>query len=188
MPAGKSHIETLEQKTAFDYYYGLQNRRSLAKVSKVFNISKATAGNWSKWFKWQKRVIERDEKNAAEIEALTDKRIQEHKIQSIKELETHLNLIRTSLNKAIPKIAGQVDENGKIITTDLDIKNFDELLKAFASSRESRKLLLQILGVPLNNTRVSGDSENPVQHEVREKSISELVGEHYKSFRQNADE
>ena len=67
--------ETLQQKEAFEYYYGMGADRSYNAVSIKFNVSKGTIANWGKKFNWPERVEQRDIENARELEKKTNNTI-----------------------------------------------------------------------------------------------------------------
>jgi hypothetical protein len=48
------------QKQAFEYYYALGWKRRYAVVARKCEVSVSTIKNWSRWFRWQQRVGERD--------------------------------------------------------------------------------------------------------------------------------
>jgi transposase-like protein len=52
--------ETELQKQAFEYYFALGWKRRYADVAAKYEVSASTIKNWSRWFRWQQRVEERD--------------------------------------------------------------------------------------------------------------------------------
>ena len=56
------HAEVgLNDQTAFEYYYNLGYKRSLAKVGEYFGFSDVTVGNCAKKNNWKKRMKEREQ-------------------------------------------------------------------------------------------------------------------------------
>ena len=89
--------ETLRHQEAFDYYYSLGEKRSYPQVSDKFTVSQTSIKKWSKAFKWQERIVERDEKNAKALAKKTDKKVQERDEQNIKIARKAIQVFALSL-------------------------------------------------------------------------------------------
>lgn len=79
--------ETLRHKEAFEYYLGLGEKRSITQVARHFTVSRPAVSKWSKEFKWQQRLKEREAKIAAKVEEKADKTIAERKARSLQIVE-----------------------------------------------------------------------------------------------------
>jgi len=80
-------IETLRHQEAFEYYYLLGDKRSLAQVSRKFSVSVQSTIKWSKNFNWQERITERDEKNALALAKKNDTQLIRDKAKDLKLVE-----------------------------------------------------------------------------------------------------
>ena len=67
--------ETLRHREAFEYYYGLGNKRSYPKVASKFTVSRTSIKKWSKAFNWLERIELRDINNAKKLEDKTDESV-----------------------------------------------------------------------------------------------------------------
>jgi hypothetical protein len=69
--------ETLEQKAAFEVYYGMGSARGYRAVAADPTVKKSltTIKKWAARFKWLERVQQRDAKLARKIEKKTDQKI-----------------------------------------------------------------------------------------------------------------
>lgn len=88
--------EQPRHKKAFEFYVGLE-KRSLAKVSREFNVSVQSLIKWSKAFNWKGRLKERDEKNAKAIAEKTDTEIVTQDTQNIKIARAAIKVFAQSL-------------------------------------------------------------------------------------------
>jgi hypothetical protein len=52
--------EQPHQEKAFEFYYGLGEKRNYEKVAKEFNVSPSTVKLWGRSFRWKERLRERD--------------------------------------------------------------------------------------------------------------------------------
>lgn len=80
-------IETLRHQKAFEYYYGLGNKRSLAEVGRKFGVSEVSTQKWGSNFGWQERVKERDDKNALALAKKNDAQLIRNKAKDLKLVE-----------------------------------------------------------------------------------------------------
>ncbi len=80
-------IETLRHQEAFEYYYALGAKRSLAEVGRKFGVSEVSTQKWGKAHNWPDRVIERDNKNALVLAKQNDKAIIRDKAKDRKLVE-----------------------------------------------------------------------------------------------------
>lgn len=76
--------ETLRHREAFEFYYKLGDTRDLPAVSQKFGVSIPTAKRWSKSFGWQKRIQDRDRKNAEKLAKRNDESIVERQARNLK--------------------------------------------------------------------------------------------------------
>jgi hypothetical protein len=63
--------EKEHHEQAFEYYYGMGERRSYEKVAARFQVALSTVKLWGKSFHWKQRVRERDAELAREMAART---------------------------------------------------------------------------------------------------------------------
>jgi hypothetical protein len=63
--------EKEHHEQAFEYYYGMGERRSYEKVAARFQVALSTVKLWGKSFHWKQRVRERDADVAREMAART---------------------------------------------------------------------------------------------------------------------
>ena len=59
--------EQAHQEKAFEYYFGLGEKRSYEKVSKKFGVALSTVKLWGQSFSWKNRIKERDLQVAREM-------------------------------------------------------------------------------------------------------------------------
>ena len=88
----KSRKETVRHREAFEYYFNLGEKRSLALVGRQLGVSKIAVEKWSKAFNWQKRLLEREERVSEELSKTNEEKYLEVK-------KRHLKLTRTALTK-----------------------------------------------------------------------------------------
>lgn len=62
---------------AFESYLSLGPARSISRLAEVSNYSRVTLLKWSKEFRWDQRVLSRDEKMLAEIEKENDRALKD---------------------------------------------------------------------------------------------------------------
>ena len=107
--------ETRRHQEAFEYYYMLQNERSLSKVADHFGVSRPTVTIWSQRFDWPQRIIERDNKNMATIREQNDKDV-------VSDMQSYRKIIRASVKDYIDRL-----KSGKIKID--SVKDFTQLVK-----------------------------------------------------------
>ena len=56
----KSQKETEAQKTAFELYYNMGEKRSLEAVANSCGKSTRTIGEWSRKFQWKDRILQKE--------------------------------------------------------------------------------------------------------------------------------
>jgi hypothetical protein len=99
--------ETLRHIEAFEYYYGLGAKRSLVEVGQKFGVSSVSAEKWSVAFEWQRRVQERDQKNAQALAQQTDKLILKTRADYRKEIQQTYSVVRAALVPIIEALKNQ---------------------------------------------------------------------------------
>jgi len=62
----KSQKETEAQKTAFELYYNMGEKRSLEAVANSCGKSTRTIGEWSRKFQWKDRILQKEIEETAE--------------------------------------------------------------------------------------------------------------------------
>lgn len=102
-------VENLKQKEAFEYYYSLGDKRNCSRVADEFQVSERTVYNWSKWFKWQERLQERDIKNADKLAEQTDETILNAKSKYIALIQDTLQEYRRALKSGDIKFKSALD-------------------------------------------------------------------------------
>jgi hypothetical protein len=91
--------EKLKHKEAFELYYAMGEKRNITALAQELNYSRASIGNWSGKFKWQERILKRDEENGKKLAQKTDNTI-------LKEKESYRKIIKQSINTFIEKLMG----------------------------------------------------------------------------------
>ena len=71
--AERTRIQTEKEHNtqAFEVYYALGPKRSHSAVAKKLGVSVSTIKNWSRSFRWQERIAERDTQVAREVASRT---------------------------------------------------------------------------------------------------------------------
>jgi len=136
-------IETLRHREAFEYYYKLGEKRSLAKVGREFNVSVQSLVKWSKAFGWQKRVIERDDKNALALAKKNDTAIIRDKVKDLKLVESAKAVWAQWLKGSIEVICPNCNQQHSIAITKLkpqfrDVDTLIRLSEFLAGEADSR--------------------------------------------------
>lgn len=109
---------------AFEYYYGLGDKRSYPKVAKEFKVITQTIYNWSKALNWKKRVKTRDARIAEMVQDNLETSVAQKKTDFI-------NMLLDDITKAqYLKIDSHYDK------------------------RESIKLFLTLMGEPTEITEI----------------------------------
>ena len=143
-------IETLRHQEAFNYYYLMGSTRNLLKVCRIAGVSEAAIKKWSKSFNWQKRIIERDKKNAAAIEEATDKKLVVDKIEYRTQVKELLIVLRGAIQIAVNTMkSGGVlfDKDGnKVLVSSFNCNTADGLSKVAAAIERLMRLDLTLMG------------------------------------------
>ena len=137
----KQPKESLERKSAYEYYYSLGKDRSLTQVSAKVGKARCTIANWSKWFKWQKRVEARDQVIAKQLEKKVDNEIINTKANYRKEIKQNLNIIKLALRTALVKVGDGFKSAAEVE----EVRDLSALVTAY---ERLVKLDLQLLGEP----------------------------------------
>tara|TARA_Y100000034_G_scaffold109053_1_gene139951 strand:- start:128 stop:661 length:534 start_codon:yes stop_codon:yes gene_type:complete len=90
----RTKTETLRHKQAFEFYYGMGEKRTLRKTAKHMNVAVVTTKKWSKDFSWQNRIALRDDQNSKALAKKTDNLI-------IKDKENYIKIIKAMTGKAV---------------------------------------------------------------------------------------
>jgi len=164
--------ETLRHQEAFNYYYLLGSTRTLLKISHLTGVNITTLKSWSRSFNWQKRIIERDKKNAAAIEKATDKKLVADKIEYRTQVKELLIVLREAIQVAVNTMrSGGVlyDAGGnKVLVSKFSCNTADGLSKVSAAIERLMRLDLTLMGEPERKEQldilwkyVDGDGETP---------------------------
>ena len=95
--------ETLQHTEAFEYYYGLGDKRSQRLVAGKYGVSGKTIAKWSKAFNWQERIELRDMENSRLLEKKTNNTI-------VNEKANYRKLIKAAISTFVGNLnAGKVD-------------------------------------------------------------------------------
>lgn len=73
--------EKLKHREAFEFYYSLNESRTLKVVAERFKCSLRAVEEWSSAFKWQEKIIERDNEIADLVEKKLKKQVVEQKVK-----------------------------------------------------------------------------------------------------------
>ena len=92
-------IEKESHKRAFEFYYSLGLKRTYKAVAAEFGVSVSTIKNWSRWFRWQDRLSERE---AEIIRRMADKTLQ----KGVEQNERDLKIVQAAIVQVAKKIAG----------------------------------------------------------------------------------
>jgi len=131
--------ERLKHRAAFDYYYALGDKRSLAKVARKFKVSVQSLVKWSKNFHWKERIEKRDRENAERIEKKTDQAIVKTKLEYRNDIRKSFAIVLALLGTAI--------EKGKLKST-LKIKSIKDIKDLIDSKEKLIKADLLLMGEP----------------------------------------
>jgi len=143
------HKETLRHREAFEYFYSLGDKRSLAQVENKFRISEQTAINWSYSFNWKERVEQRDIENAKKLAQKTDMSIVNTKANYRKEIKDSLRIIRAAIGTAILKLkSGELTvysmaDLNQLITAQDKLMKLDLLMMGEATEKEEHKITFE---------------------------------------------
>lgn len=124
----KGPIEKDYQIRAFETYYHMRER-SLTKLSDMIKVPLATLNYWSRVFKWQERVQERDKKLKQFVEK-----------KALIGLSKTIDLADDLLNKAIEAVG-----NNKIVIKDVnDIKRVVDIYNVAINASKEQKGLVAV--------------------------------------------
>lgn len=79
--------ETARHREAFEFYYGLGQERSLAKVATQYGVSEQAVADWSGSFGWQARIVEREAHVAAQLSERVARQEVDRRAQNLKILD-----------------------------------------------------------------------------------------------------
>ena len=139
MPNKLLKTETLRHTQAFEYYYSLGEKRTLAQIGRHYGINKVSAEQWNKSFKWRDRVVERDEIVAnAVAKHATDETIKHRK----EILDTCQMVMADFTKRAHPKYTGK---NKITIMTGIDYERMAKLYLLMMGEVTDRVEELQVI-------------------------------------------
>lgn len=175
--------ETLKHAEAFESYYKKGRERSLRELAKELGVSEPSVYKWSKAFKWQERIEERDGLIA---ERVAEKNIQEEvdlRSKFTQGIKSAVDVFLTNLNQGSVKVESIQDFErlGKL---------FLEFEKAAAVNDQSahatpidkpKKIVFDIDGEPDKAKDLAGvpvyDSENVYLNRLIPKKYNKAVYE-----------
>lgn len=146
--------ESFEQKMAFETYYKTGESRSISRLSKEVGKAVSTLELWSKRFRWQSRVAER-EKAAAEYML-----IQEDAKKNAEVKKNHLTLVDATISSWVQKL-----KNG-----DVKLKGVDDLQKLI----KLRWFISEIPDKQVNPTHQRSESGANIDLRLRDMGREEL--------------
>jgi hypothetical protein len=117
-------IEQEHHKKAFEFYYGLGERRSYGKVAEEFGVSIGAVKLWGRSFGWKRRIGERD---AEVARALADENTKDGMERAARN--------RKIVGLALVQVAKAIAE-GKVKPT---ISDLDRLIRLEEFLREEQK-------------------------------------------------
>jgi hypothetical protein len=82
--------ETLRHREAFEHYYRLGEGRSLGLVAGECRVSEKSVAAWSKEFRWQRRVSDRDQAISRQLREHTDTDVLEDRLRARRALSVAL--------------------------------------------------------------------------------------------------
>ena len=151
--------ETLKHQRAFDFYYGMGEDRSCSAVAQKLGVSKTSVQNWSKYFKWQKRVEERDRQNARRITSKTDDVIVNARVGYQQEILKIIDRLKQLINSVY-------DEDGNL---SISIRNVRDLKRAM-------EMFIQLVTLDLQLRDDTQQATDDV-HVITEEELSKLPRE-----------
>ncbi len=142
--------EQPHHEKAFEYYYGLREKRSYGKVAREFNVSASTVKFWGKSLRWKQRLKERDFQVARTVANRT-------LADEVNHRERNLQIVHMALVQLAKAVAdGQV----KMALGDLDrLIRLESFLRDEPDSRQEV---------------VFGDLRNKSREELREMVREEM--------------
>ena len=132
--------ETLRHSQAFDFFFSLGDKRSLAKVSRQFNVSVQSLVKWSKNFNWEFRIEQRNIESSRKMEQKTNRDVLNTRADYRKEIKESLSILKAALNTVIKELP-----NGKkgLAVRIEDITDLTKILKAY---KDLTTLDLELMG------------------------------------------
>ena len=97
-------LENDKHREAYEYYYGLGDRRTLQEVAEKFTTSRQSITKWKKEFDWDSRISKRDLKVLQDVEKRISKAIVQEKYEYHQQISTNIKLIRAMVSTAYDKI------------------------------------------------------------------------------------
>ena len=142
--------EQPHHEKAFEYYYGLGEKRSYDKVAKEFSVSPSTVKLWGKSLRWKQRLKERDLQVAREVAGRT-------LADEVNHRERNLQIVHMALVQLAKAVA---DGHVKMALGDLDkLIRLESFLRDEPDSRQEV---------------VFGDLRNKSREELREMVREEV--------------
>lgn len=146
-------VEKLKHTEAFEYYYSLGDKRTIKQVATKVKISQPTATNWNKRFKWQDRVIQRDNANSIKLARKTDNSILQQKqimLSDCKDIRIMLYQILAEVNSTPGK--------------EIKVKNPGDVQRIVSAYDQVTRLELGIAGESVGDK--GGSTVVPIQINV----------------------
>lgn len=140
--------EKMVHTTAFEYYYNLGEKRSLAKTARYMKVQDETVKKWSSKFHWVERVRERD------MIRLTDNR--PHNSFEIEKVNKH---VADYLGKQLKAVIAYNDDGSIQSITGPPIKTLKDIEAALSiyynvTGEQDRKDALKVTKDPSNGVNI----------------------------------
>ena len=137
--------ETIIHREAYEFYYGLGEIRSYAKVAEKFDTSVTSVNRWSQSFAWMSRIAEREQRIGNAIST----KVENKEIQNREDILTLLDQKIRSL-----VILNEATGEYELIVPVVDFSDFNSLIKLFLLLRgdptESHLVRVEYIQVVVN--------------------------------------
>jgi transposase len=163
--------EQAHQEKAFEYYYGLGEKRSYEKVSKKYGVALSTVKLWGQSFGWKNRIKERDLQIAREMasRALSDE---------VSRRERSLQIVQMALIHLAKAIA-----EGKVKMTLADLDKLIRLEAFLSDLPDSRQ---EVVFADLKN-KTTGELREMMRQEIEMLKELDVSDQEIQTFEQEGN-
>ena len=131
-------LENNKHREAFEFYYGLGDKRTSQLVADEFSVSRRSIEKWKTEFEWKKRIEKRDIDIMQGVERRITKSIIEEKAEYHKTIKINTTIINSIISTIVDKVKNK----------DIKIENMTQYNSALMALERMIKLDLSLLGEP----------------------------------------
>jgi len=140
-------LENDRHREAYEYYYGLGDKRTLLEVADKLAVSRQAVSEWKKEFDWDSRIAKRDLKILQDVEKRISKAIVQEKYEYHQQISTNIKLIRAIIATVFEKIKNKQIELKDIGDINSAMNVFERLIRLdLFLLGEPEKILLRFQG------------------------------------------